>query len=93
MNEEILHFLLRYDHALGKLVEVVEFGTDADKAIEAYGALEAKYRENARMDIVLVGSDSLDTIKITHCNYFDDGRTLDEIEEYLRGIPNQLVTA
>jgi hypothetical protein len=88
----ILHFLLQYDHQLGKLVDMIEFGTDGVAAIKRYGELEDEYRQNPEMDIVLVGSDSLETIKITHRNYFDEGRTFDDIAEFLRKVPGASLT-
>ncbi|QXT62767.1 hypothetical protein [Tessaracoccus palaemonis] len=69
-NDEVKHFLLIYDHHAGHLVETLEFGTDAAAAVESYQQVERKFRDSAWMDIVLVGSDSLDTIRITHANYF-----------------------
>lgn len=86
----IKHFLLVYDHALGKLVDVIEFGKDSTAALKRYEQLEAEHREEPTMDIVLVGSDSLDTIKVTHRNYFDEGRSMADLEEYLRGVPGRL---
>ena len=86
----IKHFLLVYDHAQGKLQGVIEFGSDSDAALKRYEELEAEYRHEPKMDIVLVGSDSLDTIKITHRNYFDEGRTMADVEEFLRQIPERL---
>lgn len=86
----IKHFLLVYDHALGKLQDVIEFGSDSEAALKRYEELEAEHRHEPKMDIVLVGSDSLDTIKITHRNYFDEGRTMADVEEFLRQIPERL---
>jgi len=69
----IQHFLLVFDHARGELVEIEEFGTDASKAIEAYDAKERGLLSDTRMEVVLIGSDSLETIRTTHANYFDGG--------------------
>jgi hypothetical protein len=47
------------------------------------GELEERHRDAGYIDIVLVGSDSIETIKVTHSTYFDnDGRS--SIEELLR---------
>jgi hypothetical protein len=86
----IKHFLLVYDHAVGKLVDVVEFGKDSNAALKRYEELEAEHRDEPKMDIVLVGSDSLDTIKITHRNYFDEALSMADLEKFLRGIPGQV---
>lgn len=86
----IKHFLLVYDHAVGKLLDVFEFDNDSTAALKRYGELEAEHREEPKMDIVLVGSDSLDTIKITHRNYFDAAPTLAELEKLLRDVPGRV---
>lgn len=78
--EAIRHYLLAYDHANGQLVIYEDFGTDAHAALDAYSALEKKYKDNLSMDIVLVGSDSIESVKVTHSTYF--GRNaLDRIRE------------
>ncbi len=69
--EEMKHFLLVYDVALGEAV-VEEFGTDYEAALEAYAQREREYRERGAIeaDIVLVGADSLETVRKTHSSYF-----------------------
>lgn len=67
----IKHFLLIFDHDEGKLVDTVEFGADGVRAVEAYSAKESEFKDRPRMEIVLIGSDSLDTVRLTHANYFD----------------------
>lgn len=70
----IQHFLLVFDHDAGRLIENTSFGRDGARAVVAYAAKEKEYEEQPRVEIVLIGSDSLETVKITHANYFD-GRT------------------
>lgn len=70
MSDVIQHFLLVYNRATGSLEREVHFGTDADKALAAYAEVEAEFRDAPYMQIVLIGSDSIDTVKITHANYF-----------------------
>lgn len=67
----IKHFLLVFDHDAGKLVETVAFGTDGDRAIEAYASKESEFKGQRGVEIVLIGSDSLETVRLTHANYFD----------------------
>ena len=67
----IQHFLLVFDHGQRRLLKVQEFGSDLDAASEAYTSVEAENRENPLIDIVLVGSDSLDSVRVTHSTYFD----------------------
>jgi ribosome assembly protein YihI (activator of Der GTPase) len=85
MTASIQHFLLIYDHAAGRLLDVEKFGVEAKKALARYEELEQLHRDERQMDIVLVGSDSLDTVKVTHANYFDEG-SLDQIEDFLRKV-------
>jgi hypothetical protein len=83
MTERIKHFLIVFDHAAGELEELVEFGENGDAAVEAYSAKEKELRDRATVEIVLIGSDSLDTVKLTHANYFDGSVV---VSKYLAGI-------
>lgn len=83
MTERIQHFLLVFDHELGKLTETREFGEDADAAVAAYAAKEAEYGDRKLVEIVLVGSDSFETVRLTHANYFDGTVA---VSKYLAGI-------
>lgn len=62
-------YLLIRDVANAKL-EIAEFGTDEQAALTAYEAAEAKHRGDATFSVVLVCSDSLDTVRVTHASYF-----------------------
>ncbi len=77
--DDIKHFLIAYDVTSGK-TDVREFGTDYDAAIAAYNEAERE-NEADSVDIVLLSSDSLATIKRTHSSYFAAGRErkLDEL--------------
>lgn len=66
----IQHFLLVFDHRRDELVDQLYFGDDARAATVKYGELEKQFRDDAAIDIVLVGSDSIETVKVTHANYF-----------------------
>lgn len=67
----IRQFLLVFDHEHGRLIEQIDFGSDTQKAVSAYAAKEREYGQNSRIEIVLIGSDSLETVRLTHANYFD----------------------
>jgi hypothetical protein len=67
--DDIKHFLVVYDLALGEAT-VHEFGTDYDAALAAYAEAEKDLDNRGVYDIVLLGSDSLETIKRTHSSYF-----------------------
>jgi hypothetical protein len=83
MSEQIKHFLIVFDHATGKL-ELDQFGADSEAAVAAYSAKEKELQGRKLMEIVLIGSDSLDTVKLTHANYFDGSVA---VSKYLIGIP------
>jgi hypothetical protein len=68
------HFLLVYDLAAQHLVKQQEF-SDGDEAGAAYAALEREYKSCEDFEIVLVGADSIETIKRTHAHYFDAVKT------------------
>jgi len=80
---KILHFILVFDRHAGHLMEQLDFGTGAQAAVTKYEALEEQYRHCPHMDIVLVGSDSIETVKVTHANYFD-GSAEDVYADVLR---------
>jgi hypothetical protein len=73
------HFLLRFNLRTQMLEDMRRFGRDAAAAMEAYAALEEEYRVRPDQDdyeIVLIGADSEDTIRVTHARYFNGGVTL-----------------
>ena len=81
--DRIQHFLLIYDRRKDQLMSHESFGEDADAAMTAYRAAEIEYRDRPEMDIVLIGSDSLETVKITHSTYFTGAaaRVLQRVQE------------
>lgn len=71
-NDSVIQqFLLIYDRNKDKLVEQKSFGTDIETATREYRAAEQMYHNQPEMDIALVGSDSIDTVKKTHSTYFE----------------------
>ncbi|WP_280407100.1 hypothetical protein [Nocardia brasiliensis] len=66
------HFLLVFDHSKAELVSLLEFGSDTKRAMSEYARLERQHlNTDDNIEIVLIGSDSLETVKVTHANYFD----------------------
>jgi hypothetical protein len=65
----VCHFLIVFDHAARNLISVENFVSPA-QALKAYADAEAKHRHEDRLEIVLVGADSIDTIHTTHGQYF-----------------------
>ena len=68
---DIHQFLLVFDHRQGRLVSERDFGLDDRAALLAYETEERAARGADHIEVVLVGSDSIDTVRITHANYFD----------------------
>lgn len=68
-ESDIRHFLVVYSLSEGRAT-VREFGTDYDAALSAYAEAEADFANRDSYDIVLIGADSLETIKRTHSSYF-----------------------
>ena len=68
------HFLLVYDTKAGQLLrEPVEFeDSDESRAAEEYGKTEEEFEDRADIQVVLLSADSLDTLRVTHANFFTE---------------------
>ena len=67
------HFLLIYDQGRGVLLEEPHEFESATEASAAYEAAERRHEsDHERVEVVLVASDSLETVKRTHANFFSD---------------------
>lgn len=66
----IQHFLLVFDHRSATLLCERDFGTDSKSALAAYADTEKLYESDDMIEIVLIGSDSIETVKLTHANYY-----------------------
>lgn len=84
-QDPIKHFLLVFDHKQGRLIDLVQFDEDSEAALSAYAQREQETAIRDRVEIVLIGSDSLDTVKLTHGNYFD-GSAATRHSKYLSGL-------
>jgi hypothetical protein len=71
-----------FDHSKGELIRTEVF-EHVEPAMAAYEEVEGQYRRDALVEVVLIGSDSLETVKITHANYFDGSVA---ISKYLVGL-------
>jgi hypothetical protein len=67
----LIHFLLVYDLDRQELLEEPRQFVNPDEAAGAYAALEQEHRHDPNLEIVLIGADSLETIRNTHGNYFE----------------------
>jgi hypothetical protein len=68
VNQFLITYDIARDHA-----HVDAFGEDTDRALDAYSAAERRHRGDTNIEVVLLGSDSLETIKRTHSSYFGLG--------------------
>jgi hypothetical protein len=75
-RDALNHYLLVFDHTQGELIDVVEFGTETRRALQVYADTERQYEKDDLIEVVLLGSDSLETVKVTHANYFDGSAAL-----------------
>jgi predicted metal-dependent HD superfamily phosphohydrolase len=66
----IQHFLVIYDIGNGR-ADVEQFGSDYQHAVAAYAAAERKYSDDSNYEVVLLGSDSFQTLERTHSSYFE----------------------
>lgn len=62
-----MHFLIFFDHATRR-VDHLAF-LDADEAVREYSLAEAQHMHDD-IEVVLVTSDSLETVQQTHGQYF-----------------------
>ena len=65
-----IHFLLVYDHSNRSLIDTITFA-DGGEAVRAYRAKELEFENQKMIEVVLVGADSIETVRVTHANYFD----------------------
>jgi hypothetical protein len=75
------YFLITYDRSSGELTDLREFtASERDVALQERFALERAHRRDTDVEVVLVGSESLDALKQTHSRYF---KTAGELAEAL----------
>jgi hypothetical protein len=78
LNAPIKHFLVIYDIE-NALAHVEPFERDYERALDAYSKAEEKHREDPNVEVVLLGSDSMETLERTHSSYFElAGKHVDE---------------
>lgn len=82
----LVHFLLVYDRSQQRLVFEHAY-SDPAEGLKAYEEMEERHRHHSDKEIVLVGADSIETVMLTHGNYFDAGLETDpEASPYLAGV-------
>lgn len=63
------YFILVYD-LRDREVEIEPFNAEFDRAADTYAMLEERHRDDDTTEVVLVGADSIETIKRAHSHYF-----------------------
>lgn len=67
-NVEILHYLVVFDNREQRIIRRQRF-SDPDRAATEYVRWERQYRDRP-YEVVLLGADSIETMKNTHRRYF-----------------------
>jgi hypothetical protein len=73
MSTETKQFLVVFDPSADS-VEVEELGTDPRAAMRAYKKREHDLAPDDRIEVVLLGAESIDALKQTHSSYFGSER-------------------
>lgn len=77
------YFLLIYRLDTRELLVEV-FDADERAAADAYTAREHEYRDEPTIEVVMVGADSLDTVRKTHSHYFATSATSELVADLER---------
>lgn len=83
------NWLLIYNWQVGKLEYWVDCKTNAKRAARMYSEYERRYSWDQGYEVVLIGSDSKETIEWTHAHYF--GRSADDLDPH--GVFRRLLAA
>lgn len=83
------YFLLVY-HLDSRELRVEEFGADERAAAEAYTTREHEYRDEPTVEVVMVGADSIDTVRKTHSHYFATSETSELVADLERDLGDAL---
>jgi hypothetical protein len=78
MSDEARQFLIRFRRSTGT-VDVEDLGTDAEAAAARYERLEAEYLGIDDVEVVMLESDSLETLKRTHASYFGTSEAIERL--------------
>jgi len=78
MSDDPKHFLIVFRRSRGT-ADVEDLGTDALAAKEIYERLEIDSVEDDDLEVVLIESDSLETLKRTHSSYFGASEAMERL--------------
>ncbi len=71
MNDTILHFIVVYDGAAGRLIRLEELGAETDAALDRYFALEREHADGS-VQVVMLSARDRAALEVTHSHYFND---------------------
>lgn len=64
-------FVIVFDRPRGEILEMVEFpATEREIALKELFEREDRFRGRHDIEVVMLGSDSVETLKLTHGRYF-----------------------
>ncbi len=66
------HYIVIYDSKQRKLLDLERFGEEREAAARRLSELEDEHLGNSSLQIVLLASDSLNQLRVTHPHYFKD---------------------
>ena len=72
-------FPIVFDHQQAALHQDIAVFADAAHALRAYDAAERRFAEQEHIEVVLIGSDSLDNVRRTQANEFDGTAALERL--------------
>jgi hypothetical protein len=78
MTERDRMFLIVFDRNKGRST-IDDLGRDVGAAVETFRARERALEDREGIDVVLIGSPSLEVLRSTHSSYFDDADGLKAI--------------
>ena len=68
-RDPVHHYLLIYNRRAGEIIRHRSFGS-TDTALAARFEAEREFRNDPDVEIVVLGADSWDALKLTHSRYF-----------------------
>jgi hypothetical protein len=71
----VQHYLVIYDRRAGKIIRHRHFYAPTP-ALAARFAAEREFRDEPDVEIVVLGAESWDALRLTHSRYFQDVRGL-----------------
>ena len=71
---DLILFLLVFDRTSGELVSINQYDNQ-DLATSELSLEERKNADSENIEVVLIGSDSIETLKRTHGHYFSGSET------------------